>query len=149
MKKKEWTKKCRVCGVVKPGETGFYVCKGNRDGRYGKCIECYKAYVNMYREANIERIRKYDRERFSTYKRKAKVREYISRYKEKYPDKVAARNRLYSAIKRGVLQKMPCEVCGENKSEAHHDDYSRPLEVRWLCRYHHGLLHGHYKYGTE
>jgi len=39
---------------------------------------------------------------------------------------------------------MPCEICGCEKSEAHHDDYSRPLDVRWLCRVHHLMHHGNY-----
>lgn len=41
------------------------------------------------------------------------------------------------AIRDGILIKRPCEVCGAAQVDAHHDDYSRPLDVRWLCRSHH------------
>jgi len=37
------------------------------------------------------------------------------------------------AIARGKLTRQPCEACGATPVEAHHDDYSRPLDVRWLC----------------
>ncbi len=41
-----------------------------------------------------------------------------------------------------MLEPQPCEVCGSTvRVVAHHDDYSKPLEIRWLCRSHHGLLH--------
>ena len=39
-------------------------------------------------------------------------------------------------LKRGKLVRQPCEVCGAD-AEMHHDDYSKPLDVRWLCREHH------------
>ena len=39
--------------------------------------------------------------------------------------------------RRGILVKEPCEVCGSHETEKHHDDYDKPLEVRWLCRQHH------------
>lgn len=41
------------------------------------------------------------------------------------------------AVKIGLLAKAPCEVCGCVKSEGHHSDYSKPIEVMWLCRKHH------------
>lgn len=35
----------------------------------------------------------------------------------------------------------PCEVCGDVNSQGHHEDYSRPLEVMWLCQKHHSARH--------
>lgn len=55
--------------------------------------------------------------------------------------KVAARRALYYAIEKGRMQKGHCEVCGAIKVEAHHDDYSKPLDVRWLCNRHHIEVH--------
>ena len=45
------------------------------------------------------------------------------------------------AIKTGDLVKEPCQVCGSPESEAHHPDYSSPLDVMWLCSLHHNRLH--------
>ena len=56
--------------------------------------------------------------------------------------KYVARYTTNNAVKRGLLVKQPCEVCGTDENvEAHHDDYMRPLDVRWLCRTHHGEHH--------
>jgi len=50
----------------------------------------------------------------------------------------ACRSKLNTYIKRGKIQRGPCEKCGTTKDiEAHHDDYSKALNVRWLCRPHH------------
>lgn len=35
----------------------------------------------------------------------------------------------------------PCRVCGEMKAEMHHEDYSKPREVVWLCRLCHVRYH--------
>ena len=51
---------------------------------------------------------------------------------------------VHNAIRDGRLVREPCEVCGAEKSDAHHDDYSQPLAVRWLCRKHHGEQHRRY-----
>jgi len=45
------------------------------------------------------------------------------------------------ARKLGLLVPQPCEVCQSEIVEAHHDDYNKPLEVRWLCRRHHNEWH--------
>lgn len=48
-----------------------------------------------------------------------------------------------NAIRDGKLTRQPCEVrkCKEPFAEAHHDDYSKPLDVRWLCKKHHTEHH--------
>lgn len=50
--------------------------------------------------------------------------------------------RSYAGVykRRGKLIEQPCEVCG-GKAEMHHEDYDRPLDVRWLCRKHHMAEH--------
>lgn len=45
------------------------------------------------------------------------------------------------AVKKGALIRQPCEVCGLSATVAHHDDYSKPLDVRWLCWGHHAEYH--------
>jgi hypothetical protein len=46
------------------------------------------------------------------------------------------------AIASGELKRGPCAKCGTNiRVEGHHEDYAKPLDVIWLCRYHHRLRH--------
>lgn len=42
----------------------------------------------------------------------------------------------------GILVQEPCEQCGNKFSYAHHDDYNKPLDVRWLCNKCHTRWHG-------
>src|SRR4051794_38080208 len=55
------------------------------------------------------------------------------------------RNRAKMAVKRalatGELERLPCDRCGATPADAHHPDYTKPLDVRWLCRDHHTELH--------
>lgn len=46
-------------------------------------------------------------------------------------------NAVRRAVEKGLLIRLPCEVCGATPSEGHHEDYSKPLQVKWLCRKHH------------
>ena len=52
-----------------------------------------------------------------------------------------ARTMVTAAIKRGDLVPASCSRCGNPKAEAHHEDYSRPLDVVWLCRKCHAMRH--------
>ena len=67
--------------------------------------------------------------------------EYSSREKTKSHRDVAVYRLVAQAIKKGILNIAPCEKCGKTDAEAHHDDYNKPLEVRWLCRKHHREWH--------
>ena len=57
-------------------------------------------------------------------------------------EKQKARSAVTRAVSRGKLFKGACEVCGDLKVHAHHDDYAKPMVVRWLCQAHHEELHG-------
>lgn len=62
------------------------------------------------------------------------------------PEKYLAHVAVQRALSGGALVKQPCEVCGAVEGDgvlidAHHDDYAKPLVVRWLCRQHHIRLH--------
>lgn len=52
-----------------------------------------------------------------------------------------ASQKVRDAVRSGKMERKPCEVCSEPNAEGHHDDYSKPLEVRWLCRKHHARHH--------
>jgi hypothetical protein len=43
--------------------------------------------------------------------------------------------------RRGKLIPKPCENCGSVDSQKHHEDYRKPLVVKWLCRACHLALH--------
>ena len=69
------------------------------------------------------------------------LRGYDIRYRQKYPMKNEAHQKVYMAIKAGIMKRLPCEVCGDLKSQGHHADYSKPFEVKWLCQKHHAKEH--------
>lgn len=48
---------------------------------------------------------------------------------------------VWKAIKSGKLIRKPCQFCGEEKVHAHHDDYNKALEVKWMCPVHHKQYH--------
>lgn len=105
-------------------------------------------------EAERERDRKrYDRDRdkrLAAQKRwrekhpevaAASVAKARAAWMDRNPEKRAAHIAVGNAVRDGVLVKGPCERAAEGgcstRIEAHHDDYSKPLEVRWLCSRHH------------
>ena len=62
-------------------------------------------------------------------------------WEKRNPKKKRASNMVSNAVRDGKLIKQPCEKCGHKKVEAHHDDYDKPLDVRWLCKKHHHEHH--------
>lgn len=137
---------CRHCGVAFDA-TPYQIRKSDF-----QCIPCRR---EMHRQWRLKRKqdgrpvvstkmpRDYHRAYESSYyqddknreRRNELMREYAKSHKTEHHHK--ARRLVRSAIKSGRLVKMPCEVCGEKRVHAHHDDYDKPLDVRWLCPKHH------------
>lgn len=161
-------KKCTKCVETKP-LTEFYIQSGSTGGYQGNCKVCDNADNKAWREANKERIaatkkawRDANKERIAATNKawreankelvcatkkawceanpdKAKAKK--ARKKERWPEKFAARRAVMRYVAAGKLVKQPCEVCGSSEVHGHHDDYSKPLEVRWLCPIHHNEHH--------
>ena len=129
------SKNCFKCGEPKP-LSEFYKHKQMADGHLNKCKSCSKKDASEHRQENLEKIRAYDKERGA---RQGKV--YLSEYRKKYPNKAKAHRMVNYHKNAGNLKQMPCEVCGKQKVVGHHDDYSQPLNVRWLCQAHHKQWH--------
>jgi len=127
-------KECIKCGDEKELDE-FYKHKGMVDGRLNKCKPCCKEDSTKNRNDNIERIREYDRKRGNR-----QTPEYVKEWREKYPNKYKAHNMVNNAIRDGKLFSEPCK-CGKESEHAHHDDYLKPLNVRWLCAACHSKWH--------
>lgn len=134
-------KECRKCGKILPIEE-FYKHSAMVDGFLNICKECVKERVRKHREANIEKIRKYDRERGKQRKRILKSEE-ITRKRRKETGYEKAHSKVERAIKNGIFEKSNmCQLCGSKKAiEAHHYDYSKPLDVIWVCSACHKQYH--------
>jgi len=90
-----------------------------------------------------EKAKKWKEEYYSDPVNKAKINAYAKEY-NKSPEtrfKNMARWAINHAVNRGCAQRFPCSICGEQRSEAHHVDYNKPLIVVWLCRKCHTIEH--------
>ena len=58
----------------------------------------------------------------------------------------AAMQEFNKAMRTGKIKKEKCAICGSKRTQGHHEDYSKPLEVVWLCAYHHSHAHWPGKY---
>lgn len=72
-----------------------------------------------------------------TEKRKVQLKQSIKKWRNKYPEKLKAHRKVFIELRAGRIKSEPCEVCGMFPTQAHHEDYSKPLNVIWLCKTHH------------
>jgi hypothetical protein len=144
------TKKCMTCGAEKDhGE--YYKAPKNVSGLQNECKPCYKIRSQQrylrnrdlrsrqckeWYENNAERKdakskewRARNKDRISTYNLGSRLRE---------PEKYRARQELIMAVRKKLVSKPDCCTdCGNSmpskKLHGHHHDYSKPLDVTWLC----------------
>lgn len=130
-------KTCKDCLVSKCEDEFYY--------GQGACKECRRAAVRRNRALRIGHYKAYERGRASAPHRVSAVKAYAKtdagkaaaiRAKRKqiakHPEKRRARVAVGNAVRDGRLKRGPCS-CGSAKTQAHHHDYSKPLEVEWLC----------------
>jgi hypothetical protein len=109
----------------------------------GRCKECTKSDVRSRYYAKHAEVAAYERRRSSDPERKANALRYHRESNAREPEKYRARTAVGNAVRDGRLFKLPCTTCGSTEDiEAHHADYSRPLDVEWLCHKHHREHHG-------
>ena len=128
-------KVCFKCDTLKP-LSGYYKHAEMSDGYLGKCKECTKSDVAAHRAENISKIREYDRDRAKLPHRKAHIKRTVERHNEENPLQYSARNKVNNAVRDGrLLKPASCSKCGDNhhQIEGHHEDYSKPLDVIWVC----------------
>lgn len=138
-------KTCAQCSVSKPLED-FSPYRRNADGRHSYCKNCVAANAKTKRNRDLDKARKRERARpqrsaTMTEARRKRCNQQSKKYRLQSPQKSRARSAVKHALLIGVLVRKPCERCGSENSEAHHEDYSKPLEVIWLCRLDHAARH--------
>lgn len=115
---------------------------------FKKCIACKKEkaitefHVNYYRKGRMYRRSRCGKCSYENAKKYRDSRKYkdlhiaqVQRNRAKFPERERSRALLKEAVRLGKIQKSPiCFECGENKRiQAHHEDYSKPFDVEWLC----------------
>jgi hypothetical protein len=98
-----------------------------------------RARYYRHRGARLARMREW------AEKNPERVAEHKKAWAERNPEKRKAQITAGNAIRDGKLVRQQCEACDRWDTDAHHDDYSKPLEVRWLCHEHHMQLHRRYE----
>lgn len=110
-----------------------------KNGRY-VCGSCQGEKYAEWRLRNLEHARA--TQRVLSKKRSAKVSGKTAAYRRANPLKRAAHQAVQTGIRNGSLVRQLCEGCRTEKTHAHHDDYTKPLEIRWLCHRCHMAAHG-------
>jgi ribosomal protein S27AE len=100
-----------------------------------------REYKRNWRKKHSENARISQKKSHAKWAKSPGYKAYLKAYRAKDIVRVRARKILNNAVARGKMRRQPCEKCGADTVEAHHDDYSKPLDVRWLCKQHHVAAH--------
>lgn len=134
-------KVCFKCGVEKDLED-FYKHPQMYDGHLNKCKECAKKDARERNVLRAEYVREYDKLRNNRPERKKHSVEHEKKWRKDNPEKYRAHCLLYNAIRdHRILRPNKCEICGKTCiPHGHHYDYSKPLDVIWMCAKCHGQI---------
>lgn len=135
-------KLCKVCKKKLPLEN-FSKIKNSYKRIYFRntCKKCYRCTIQKkYIKNNLEKHREMmarAMRNIPMWKKVAYREKWREKNRQRFNEMHRCHVRIMRALKAGKLKKKSCEVCGVKNVHAHHEDYSKPLEVRWLCPLHH------------
>lgn len=148
----EHSKYCKSCNKAYRIASGVQKPEG-----WTRKTEDLKEYLREWRKANPDKCRAYEKSKPKSTPEQNR-RKYVNKMKrihgedwqpaqprtitkEERTIRQKARELFKTAVRYGRITRQPCEVCGEPKTDGHHTDYDKPLEVVWLCRKHHAEVH--------
>lgn len=135
---------CSTCDEWLPA-IKFYSSKKNTNGLASECRTCHckTSVASRDPEQSRQANRRYARRARLSHPEVFRERERNASRNRVQSERTIARNKLNAAVRRGDISKPEqCSECGEGKKlTAHHNDYSKPLEVEWLCYECHGKRH--------
>lgn len=134
-------KKCAKCAEEKSLDQFRMQLKHGRYIPWARCRDCESAY---YRSPGYRAIANQKNTRYRAEGRSAeRERRHAAIREQRHPEKRAAIKIVLRALRTGALKRPDkCSECqapsyklrdGKPSVQAHHDDYSQPLSVRWLC----------------
>ena len=136
---------CTKCKETKPQflfYTGVPRCKAcHKKAVHENYIEKLKDPVWREKELDRQRSKAQRARERGQYPSREAQRKGALAWTKRNPEKKSATSAVNNAIRSGKLKRQPCEVCGYTLVQAHHDDYTKPLSVRWLCHEHHAAHH--------
>jgi hypothetical protein len=123
-------RQCTKCKAIKDFEH-FHKCSKSKIGIREVCKPCRKAIALDYRDRYGDTLREKDNSR--PIKNRSTPVVGTNKYRARY--------KALNAINSGKIKRLSCEVCGEENTHAHHDDYNKPFNLRFLCPRHHRIWH--------
>jgi len=143
-------KMCTCCKKTKD-VCEFYRSKSTKDGFHCYCKPCNLSFSKKWRMENPEKCNdnrerwlKENTDKYVEYKKRwskenptkytQRRKNWFAKYKKENPEGFRARDRLNMAVRYGKIKRQPCVKCGKSENiHGHHPDYSKPLDVVWLC----------------
>ncbi len=118
------------------------IARADPEANRKRSADWYKRNQERARRGNCLRARlPYAKEANKAYRKDPiKRRAVLLAYALRHPEKIRARAAINQQVRIGKVKRGNCESCGAERAQAHHDDYSKPLDVRWLCAACHGKL---------
>lgn len=151
-------KQCSKCKEFKALDE-FYNDSRKKDGKVAECKECWKIRErNKYQTDQNTKDRKSewaknkrDKTKHSEYNKQytktsnGKESQRIGKisYRRKFPERIRAKNLVHYYVRQGKIPHITTQICkcGNQATDYHHPDYSKPLEIIPLCRNCHLKVH--------